>query len=132
MQLPHLVPVLNGLGLELEFRDVNYATPAGISGHRMDTALGGPTYHFRRGSTISPFVKYLMGIGSIDFPNASGYTHDTRTVFAPGGGADIRFRNRFSVRAEYEYQIWHIFANDLTPNGVSAGVVYDFGGRSGK
>src|SRR5579872_6368468 len=64
---PHLFPALDGLGLELEFRDVNYATPAGIPGHRMDTALGGPTYQFRRERNIRPYVKYLMGIGSIDF-----------------------------------------------------------------
>jgi opacity protein-like surface antigen len=130
-RLPHLPHALDGLGLELEGRDINYATPASIPGHRMDTALSGPTYQFRRQSSIRPFVKYLMGIGSIDFPNGSTYSHDTRTVFAPSGGVDLRFRNQYSVRAEYEYQIWHIFSDNLTPNGVSVGVVYDFGRRPG-
>jgi opacity protein-like surface antigen len=131
-RLPHMPRVLQGLGLEFEGRDVNYDTPSYLPGHRMDTALGGPIYQFRRQSRIRPYVKYLMGIGSIDFPNDTNYSHDTRTVFAPAGGVDVRFWNRFSVRGEYEYQYWHeIFGpNDLTPNGYTIGAVYDFGLRS--
>ena len=101
----------------------------------MDTALGGPMYQFRRHhSRIRPYVKYLMGIGSIDFPNGTYYSHDTRAVFAPGGGVDVRFWNSFSVRGEYEYQYWHqLFGvHDLNPNGYTIGAVYDFGLRSGK
>ena len=132
-RLPHMPPALNGLGIEFEGRDINYATPSYIPGHRMDTALGGFIYEFHRQGSIRPFGKYLMGMGSIDFPNASTYSHDTREVFAPGGGLDFRFWNQLSVRAEYEYQFWHqIFGpHDLTPNGVSVGVVYDFGRRPG-
>lgn len=121
---------LEGLGIEFEGRDINYNTPSGISGHRMDTALGGPFYQWRKRSRYRPYAKYLMGIGSIDFPSPGAtYTHDTRTVYEPGGGVDVLFWNRFSVRAEYDYQYWHqIFGpNDLTPNGFSVGAVYDFG-----
>lgn len=131
-RLPRLPARLNGLGIEFEGRDINFATPSGIPGHRMDTALGGPSFEWRRAGRIRPFVKYLMGIGSIDFPNPSTYQHDTRVVFEPGGGAEVRCWTRFSVRAEYDYQYWHqLFgSNDLTPQGVSVGVVYDFGARS--
>jgi opacity protein-like surface antigen len=128
-RIPRLPPVLDGLGLEFEGRDVNYATPSYLPGHRMDTALGGPIYQWRKPDRFRPFGKFLIGIGSIDFPNDTDYTHDTRTVFEPGGGADVRFWNRFSVRAEYDYQFWRaIFGpNDLNPNGFSIGAVYDFG-----
>jgi opacity protein-like surface antigen len=73
-----------------------------------------------------------MGIGSIDFPNGTTYSHDTRAVFEPGGGADVRVWKSFSVRGEYEYQFWrHIFGpRDLTPQGFTIGAVYDFGLRS--
>ena len=134
-RLPHMLPILDGLGLELEGRDINFATPSYLPGHRMDTGLGGPIYQFRRKSRIRPYGKYLMGIGSIDFPNPpSTYSHDTRAVFEPGVGADVRFWNSFSARAEYDYQFWHaIFGqNDLNPQGVTFGVVYDFGGRSSR
>ena len=119
----------DGLGIEFEGRDVNYATPSGIAGHRMDTALGGPIYQWRRHRRYRPYAKYLMGIGSIDYPfPGQTQSHDTATVYAPAGGLDVRFWNKFSVRAEYEYQFWHhLFGpDDLTPSGFSVGAVYDF------
>lgn len=132
-RLPHMPPTLQGLGLEFEGRDINFATPSYLPGHRMDTGLGGPIYQWRRRGRIRPYGKYLLGIGSIDFPSpGSTYNHDTRVVFEPGGGADILFWSRFSVRAEYDYQYWHqIFGpRDLTPNGFTIGAVYDFGRAS--
>jgi opacity protein-like surface antigen len=131
-RLPYLPPVLHGLGLEAEGRDLNWATPSYLPGHRMDTGLIGPVYQWRRKGRIRPFGKYLLGIGSIDFPNGTFYSHDTRTVYEPGGGVDVRFWSRFSARGEYDYQFWHqIFGlHDLNPNGVTVGVVYDFGSRS--
>ena len=99
----------------------------------MDTALIGPVYEWRRKGKIRPFGKYLLGIGSIDFPGGSPtYSHDTRTVYEAGGGVDVRFWKRCSARGEYDYQWWHqLFGpHDLTPSGVTVGVVYDFGSRS--
>jgi opacity protein-like surface antigen len=128
-RIPHMPSKLDGLGLEFEGRDVNYATPSALPGHRMTTGLAGPMFEWRRQGRVRPFVKYLMGIGNLDFPNNSNYQQDTRSVFAPGGGADVRLWNRFSVRGEYEYQFWHsIFGpHDLTPQGFTVGLVYDFG-----
>lgn len=129
-RLPSMPRFLDGLGIEFEGRDLNYATPSYLPGHRMDTALGGPIYQIRRKGRIRPYGKYVMGIGSIDFPSpGSTYNHDTRSVFEPGGGVDVRFFSHFSVRAEYDYQFWHaIFGpHDLNPNGITVGVVYDFG-----
>lgn len=129
-RLPDMPSRLNGLGIEFEGRDLNYGTPSYLPGHRMDTALGGPIYQYRRNGRIRPYGKFVMGIGSIDFPSPGAtYSHDTRAVFEPGGGADVRFYSRFSARVEYDYQFWHaIFGpHDLNPNGFSIGVVYDFG-----
>jgi opacity protein-like surface antigen len=133
-RIPHMPSALDGLGIELEGRDINYDTPSSLPGHRMDTGLGGPVYQFHRKGRIRPYVKYLMGIGSVDFPSPGAtYSHDTRTVYEPGGGVDIRVLNHFSVRAEYDYQFWHqLFLHDLTPTGFTGGVVYDFGGRSSR
>jgi opacity protein-like surface antigen len=125
--------VFQGLGLEFEGRDVNYATPSGIPGHRMDTALIGPVYQWRKSSRFRPYGKYLLGMGSIDYPSAGlTQTHNTATVFEMGGGIDARVMSRFSIRAEYDYQFWHqLFGpSALTPSGVSVGAVYDFGRAS--
>jgi opacity protein-like surface antigen len=128
-RIPHLPSKLEGLGIEFEGRDVNYATPDYLPGHRMTTGLAGPMYEFRRQSRVRPFVKYLMGMGNLDFPNNTNYQQDTRAIFAPAGGADVRLWSRFSVRGEYEYQMWHaIFGpHDLTPQGFTFGVLYDLG-----
>ena len=128
-RLPHMPRQLSGLGLEFEGRDVNYATPDYLPGHRMTTGLAGPMYQWRREHRIRPYAKYLMGIGNIDFPNGTNYQQDTRAIFAPAGGADVRLFGRLSVRGEYEYQFWHqIFGpHDLTPQGFTFGVVYDLG-----
>lgn len=129
---PPLPGRLRGIGLQAEGRDINWNTPSGILGHRMDTLLGGPLYQWRRPGRVRPYVKFLMGIGSIDFPSpGSNYNHDTRSVVSPGGGVDVRAWSRVSLRVDYEYQYWHqLFGrHDLTPNGFTIGAVYDFGLR---
>lgn len=130
-RIPHLPPKLDGLGLEVEGRDINFMTPSYIPGHRMDTGLGGPIWEWRRKGSIRPYGKFLAGIGSIDFPNNTFYQHDTRAVYEPGGGVNLRFWKQFSARGEYDYQFWHqLFGqHDLNPQGFSVGVVYDFGLR---
>ena len=131
-RLPHMPRPLEGLGLDIEGRDVNYATPSYIAGHRMTTGLGGPMFQWRREHRVRPYVKYLIGFGNIDFPGPPGsccYQQDTRVIFAPGIGTDVRLVGRLSARGEYEYQMWHqIFGpHDLTPQGFTFGVVYDLG-----
>lgn len=131
-RLPHLPPVLRGLGIEVEGRDINWSAPASLPGHRMTTGSGGPIYEWRRAGRIRPYGKFLIGFGSIDFPgNAPNYNHDTRTVYEPGAGINVLAWNRFSIRGEYVYQFWpNMFGQgSLNPNGFSVGTVYDFGRR---
>lgn len=130
--LPGMPHYLHGLGIEAEGRDINYDRPSSLKPMRQDTLLGGPIYSWQHFHRFQPYAKYLMGIGSIDFPPIGTYSHDTRTVFAPGVGFDYQFTEHIKARADYEYQFWHaIFGpNDLTPQGVTFGVLYTFGGRS--
>ncbi len=123
---------LNGFGVELEGRDLNYGRSAGQGKLRMDTIAGGPIYTFRHYRRFHPYAKYLFGYGSIDFTllNFPNYTHDTRTVYAPGGGAEYRIWQNVWVRGDYEYQFWTSFFNyhDLNPQGFTIGASYDFRG----
>lgn len=120
---------LHGFGIEVEGRDLNYGRTGGVPNLRQDTAEGGAIYTWRHYRNFHPYAKYLIGFGSIDFPPYGTYSHDTRTVLIPGGGAEYRAYRNIWVRGDYEYQYWrHIFGpHDLNPNGVTIGVSYDFG-----
>jgi opacity protein-like surface antigen len=118
----------SGLGFEVEGNDLNFNRPTVLSKMRQDTGLAGPIFAFSHSTRIRPYVKYLAGIGSIDFPPSGSYSHDTFLVGAPAGGAEIRVWEHMWFRANYEYQFWHdVFGpHDLNPNGVTFGVSYDF------
>jgi hypothetical protein len=124
--------ILNGLGVDVEGRDVNYGRPTDVpSNFRQDTAAGGPIYTWRRFPNLQIYGKGLLGFGSIDFKltNDPGYTHETRTVFAPGGGILAHAYKNVWVRADYEYQIWpDLFGKSDDPQGFTLGAVYDFRG----
>lgn len=125
--------LLRGLGIEVEGRDINFGRPSSLEAYsskmRQSTALGGVIYTVRHYRNFHPYAKYLMGIGSIDFPAMGpNYTHDTRTVTAPGAGVEYRVYRNVWLRADYEYQFWpKLFGPDsLNPNGFTLGASYDF------
>lgn len=125
--VPVLSRHLKGLALEIEGRDLNYGKPVGLSELRMDTLLGGASYTLRSSFPIRPYAKFLAGMGSLDFPPLGTYSHDTRTVTAPGGGVEARLWGPIWVRGDYEYQFWpKLFGpHTLNPNGFSFGVEFD-------
>ncbi len=127
---------LNGLGIEVEARDLNYDRTGGVPNLRMDTASGGAIYTWRHLHNFNPYAKFLLGYGSIDFTltDVPNYKHDTRTLYAPAGGLDYRAFRNLSVRANYEYQFWPDFFNHhaLNPRGFTFGVAYDMGGTRGQ
>ncbi len=129
---PHGLPaVLSGLGVEGEGHAIDFGRSANIPKMRQDSAVGGPIYTWNRHRSFRPFVKFLYGVGSIDFPPPTGfpnYSHDTFGVFAPAGGLEYHLWQHVWVRGEYEYQFWHhTFGNtDLTPTGFTIGASYDF------
>lgn len=122
---------LDGLGIEAEGHHIAYFKPAGIGRMQQDSGLGGVYYQVSKWDRVRPYGKYLIGFGAIYFAYGPGYTHDTRTILAPGGGADIRVWRQLAIRGDYEYQFWRqIFGpHDLTPNGVTVGVGWNFGER---
>lgn len=121
-----------GLGVEAVARDLSFGAPAVLPGMRYDTAGGGLIYHYLRPRNIRPYAKVGAQFGSIDFPGAPGYSHDTRALFAMGGGADFHAWSHVWIRADYEYQMWQPMfgkTTHLSPNGVTVGPQWDFGRR---
>ena len=133
--VPYTPKVLTGLGLDFEGKDINYLKSSELVRMRQDTWGGGPIYTYRHFQNFQPYVKFLIGTGSIDFPApaiAPNYKHDTRTVYAPGGGLQYRAFRSLWVRGDYEYQWWPMIfgAHHLDPNGYTFGVFYDFRRRN--
>jgi opacity protein-like surface antigen len=122
---------LQGIGLEVEGRDLNFDRTGDNPKLRMDTAKGGPIYHWHHFTRFQPYVKFTLGFGSIDFSNKPGdfYTHDTRTIYAPGGGGDYRLWRNVWLRADYEYEAWPDMYDHkiLDPQGFTIGATYDLG-----
>jgi hypothetical protein len=120
--------IIRDLGIEAEGRASRWGNP--VPNLREDTAQMGGIYSLSRYSRIRPYGKFLMGIGSIDFPpfqNTPNYTHDTFTVTSTAGGADFQLYQHVWIRAEYQYQWWHhVFNDTLTPNGITVGAHWDF------
>ncbi len=129
-----LPSAIRGLGIEIEAHHIAYDRPTGLIRMRQDSGLGGPMYQWRHYDRIQPYGRFMIGFGSIDFDDSLNpyYTHDTRTILAPGGGVNVRAWRSVYIRADYEYQFWRkLFGpNDLTPQGFSIGAAYDFGHRN--
>ncbi len=130
--VPYTPKVLRGLGLEVEGHAIDYFRPSDLTTMRQDTFGAGPIYTWRHYRKFHPYGKGLIGMGSIDFPqlrNAPAwYRHDTRTVYAAGGGLEYQAYRHIWVRGDYEYQFWpKLFGpNALNPHGFTFGVAYDF------
>jgi hypothetical protein len=140
--LPRVPRLLNGLGLEIEARDLSIETKQNLQFNmREDVASGGVYYSYPRYSKFRPYGKYLMGFGNDDYPlgyrgNPMPY-HQTRTVTSMGGGLDYRAYRGIWLRADYEYQFWPDFwkhtnrpAGILSPSGITIGAMYHFGSRT--
>ena len=116
------------VGGEAEGRWLTFNASQGFAEYNY---LAGPVY--RIGLTEHhkwhPYVKGLIGMGVIEFPNHLAYGR--YFAFAPGGGVDFNVNRRWRLRADYEYQFWPdapgipgISSGMMNPNGVSVGFTY--------
>ena len=83
----------------------------------------------RRFGKLQPFALGLVGIGKIQYPFQIG--RGSYLALAPGGGASYSIAHKWSVRGEYEYQLWlnspnihNEPAHQIKPNGFHVGVAY--------
>jgi opacity protein-like surface antigen len=132
---PNRLPkMLNGLGVEVEARDLSLnqssSQPPNL---RIDEANGGVIYSWRHLEKLRPYGKFLMGYGNIDAMQGAARKNDTRTITTLGGGVDYRLYRNIFARGDFEYQVWPDYwkqvtpATSLTPHGFTVGASYDFG-----
>ena len=135
--LSHVPSVLRGVGVEVEARDVSFNKGDKPNNFRQATVGGGVIYSWHHFRNLHPYIKYDWAFGGIDFRlrPSSGfyetYTHDTRTVTAPGVGVQYRIFGPVWARADWEYQFWpKLFGpHTLNPSGFTFGAMYAFGHR---
>jgi hypothetical protein len=113
------------LGVEGEARWLRFNQ---LGGSYEDNYLVGPRYS-RRFKNFTPYVKFLMGAGELEFNSNEG--HGGYFAMVPGGGVDYRLTRKVSIRLiDYEYQIWPtalgggLPSNGLNPHGFSFGAGY--------
>lgn len=135
---PFLPPLLQGISLEAEGRDLSlHRAPNQPSNLREDIASGGVLYTWKRYYRVRPYGKFLMGYGNTDYMGKGvGDTlvriHQSRTVTTMGGGVELEAVRHVWARVDYGYQFWPDFfkathpAGELNPQGFTFGVSYHF------
>jgi len=92
-----------------------------------DNYLIGPRVPIMHIGRVTPYGKFLFGMGKMNFEYSSTHCRCTDLVY--GGGADVQLTKRLSWRAvDFEYQqwpSWYVLQNgELHPYGVSTGIGY--------
>ncbi|MGA2635784.1 MAG: porin family protein [Terracidiphilus sp.] len=114
------------IGIVAEARFLRFNSYYGDS---EDNYLGGVRYLTRRFGKLQPYAQGLAGLGRIQYP--FGIPAGRYFALAPGAGASYSIARKWSVRGEYEYQLWLNWPNipgyatqSFTPNGFHVGVGY--------
>jgi opacity protein-like surface antigen len=119
----HLTPHFDA---EAEVRFVRFNS---FYGETEDNYLAGPRYLIERFGKIQPYAQCLVGFGKMQYPFNIG----TGQYFAlaPGGGANYRISHRWTLRGEYEFQLWpgspnlaNEPAHEIQPQGFHVGLAY--------
>ncbi len=93
--------------------------PGSTTGNGEDTYLVGPRVPIVTFHRITPYGKFLVGLGRAGFLSGGN-----AFVLDYGGGVDYRLTRRFTLRAiDFEYQQWRL-TPELSPYGGSVGISY--------
>ena len=114
------------IGVEAEARFLRFDS---FHGETEDNYLAGPQYRIRRFGKLETYAQCLFGIGRIQYPFQIG--NGSYLAVAPGAGASYHVGSRWSLRAEYEYQLWPdspnitgVPAHEITPSGFHVGLAF--------
>jgi hypothetical protein len=108
---------IEGEGRWLRFNQL--VNPLLPNGNGETTYLIGPRIPIGTFHRVTPYGKFLVGLGSASF-----LMDGDAFVLAYGGGVDVRLSHRFTLRAvDFEYQQWRITPT-LYPYGGSVGISY--------
>ena len=88
----------------------------------------------REFGSVRPYVNFLAGRGSIDFPNnytfgSTTYEYVSGTVLSPGAGIDFSVNSHWSAKLDFQYQRWGVpvtASGTIYSKTATAGVAYRF------
>jgi hypothetical protein len=113
--LPHV-------GAEAEYHYIGVITPTDLG---ENSFLVGPRYFIPHGR-FNFYAKAVFGFAKFDIQEIQdnpGAGTGTYFAYAAGGGVDYRFKPKFAVRGDFEYQHWN-YLTGLTPAVITVGFVY--------
>jgi hypothetical protein len=109
---------VEGEGHWMRFNE--YYPPGSTTGISEDTYLVGPRIPIVTFHRVTPYAKFLVGLGTGSFLTGNTFVMDY------GGGVDVRLTHRLTLRAvDFEYQQWRVDPT-LYPYGGSVGISYKF------
>ncbi|GAC1620694.1 MAG: hypothetical protein PVS2B2_18600 [Candidatus Acidiferrum sp.] len=104
------------------------ASPSGASLNTY-TFLVGPRFTYRKPAGIQPFVQVLAG-GAHLTAAVGGFSGSTTAfAYSAGGGVDLGFSRRISLRPQIDYIGIRSQGSTLNTARVSIGIVFRFGSR---
>jgi hypothetical protein len=107
---------VEGEGHWMRFNE--YYPPGATTGISEDTYLVGPRIPIVTFHRVTPYGKFLVGLGTGSFLTGNTFVLDY------GGGVDVRLTHRLTLRAvDFEYQQWRVDPT-LYPYGGSVGISY--------
>ena len=105
--------------LSLEFR-ANFNSNSLLSEHSYLVGLrAGHTF-----GRVTPYLDFLIGAGSIHFPQNTFYTSDNSTVPSYGGGLDLAVTQSFGLKLDLQGQHWNTGETTFTPTLGTIGITY--------
>lgn len=116
----------HSIDIEVEARFLRFNS---FYGETEDNYLAGPRYLVETLGKCQPYGQFLVGLGKIQYPFKIG--SGQYLALAPGGGMNYRISRKWTLRGEYEYQLWPEspnFANEpahqINANGFHVGIAY--------
>lgn len=105
--------------LSLELR-ANFNSNSLLSEHTYLVGLrAGHTF-----GRVTPYLDFLIGAGSIHFPQNTFYTGDNSTVPSYGGGLDFAVTQSFGLKLDLQGQHWNTGEATFTPTLGTVGITY--------
>lgn len=121
--------IWRGLGINAEGHSMFAGGNSSASQVKYYVGEGGAIYNYHRWQNVRPFAKAEAGFASFTWAQSSpgGYTHDTRTTWAVGGGLEYHVAAHLWTRLDYTYEGFPDFLNHtLNPAGLTLGATYHF------
>ena len=109
--------------------------PSGVES-TMYTYMFGPRLSLQRSGRVIPFAQVLLGGGRLNASSAGVDGGENGFAMAMGGGIDLRFHSRFSIRlVQADYLLTRfrsVSGASATQNNLrlSTGFVFHFGSRN--